>query len=237
VARLGYYDNYLVDNASCVVVGVQATAARLSQESAAARDMIEGYRERYGQLPQSLAADNTYGNGELLHWLDERGITPYIRVKECPLPNSDLYGIEKFTYLPEENCYVCPEGKPLKYVGINQRNRTHLYHSTLKRCRGCSQKEQCTRGKYRILSIHTCEAARQRAYEVAKTPAFAQSQHDRRKVEALFAELKNQIGLRRLRLRRMRFVREQFYLAAAVQNLKRLVRFLTLGPRPAPAAI
>src|SRR5208283_5871711 len=74
VARLGYYDNYLVDNASCIVVGVQATAARLSQESAAAGDMIDGYRERYGRLPQSLAADNTYGNGELLHWLVERGI-------------------------------------------------------------------------------------------------------------------------------------------------------------------
>jgi len=26
-ARLGYYDNYLVDNHSCVIVGVQATAA------------------------------------------------------------------------------------------------------------------------------------------------------------------------------------------------------------------
>ena len=54
----------------------------------------------------------------------------------------------------------------------------------------------------------------------------------RRKVEALFAELKNQIGLRRLRLRRMRFVREQFYLAATVQNLKRLVRFLSSKPTP-----
>jgi hypothetical protein len=41
-----------------------------------------------------------------------------------------------------------------------------------------------------------------------------------------FAELKNQIGLRRLRLRRMRFVREQFFLAAVVQNIKRLARFL-----------
>jgi hypothetical protein len=39
--------------------------------------------------------------------------------------------------------------------------------------------------------------------------------------------LKNYIGLRRLRLRRMRFVLEQFYLAATVQNLKRLVRFLS----------
>jgi hypothetical protein len=51
----------------------------------------------------------------------------------------------------------------------------------------------------------------------------------------LFAELKNQIGLRRLRLRRMRFVREQFYLAATVQNLKRLVRLLSLKPTEAAA--
>jgi hypothetical protein len=50
--------------------------------------------------------------------------------------------------------------------------------------------------------------------------------------DVLFAELKNQIGLRRLRLRRMRFVREQFYLAATVQNLKRLVRFLSSKPTP-----
>src|SRR5580704_10294323 len=39
-ARLGYYDNYLVDNASCVIVGVQATAARMSQETVAAQDML-----------------------------------------------------------------------------------------------------------------------------------------------------------------------------------------------------
>ena len=215
-----------------MIVGVQATAARLSQESAAARDMIDDYRERYGELPQSLAADNTYGNGEMLQWLVDRGIDPYIRVKECPTPTTDLYGIEKFTYVPEENCYVCPEGKQLKYVGINKLNRTHLYHSTAKRCRGCSQKEQCTRGKYRVVQIHTCETARQRAYALAKTPEFAISQRARRKVEALFAELKNQIGLRRLSLRRMRFVREQFYPAATVQNLKRLVRHLSFNPQP-----
>src|SRR6476619_7060493 len=214
-ARLGYYDNYLVDNASCVIVGVQATPARLSQESVAARDMIERYRERYG---------------ELLQWLDDRGIAAYIRVKENPNGPTDLYGIDQFTYIPEENCYICPEGKILKYVGVNPLNRTHLYYSTVKRCRECSQKSCCTRGKYRTLAIHTCEPARQRAHALAKTPEFAISQRARRKVEALFAELKNYIGLRRLRLRRMRFVREQFYLAATVQNLKRLVRFLTHRP-------
>jgi len=71
------------------------------------------------------------------------------------------------------------------------------------------------------------ETARQRARDLANTPAFASAQRARKKVEAMFAELKNVIGLRRLRLRRMKFVREQFFLAAAAQNVKRLVSFLS----------
>ena len=76
------------------------------------------------------------------------------------------------------------------------------------------------------------EPARQRARDLTNTPSFANAQRERKKVEALFAELKNQIGLRRLRLRRLKFVREQFFLAAAAQNIKRLVRFLSYGPQP-----
>src|ERR1700687_100721 len=58
-ARLGYYDNYLVDNASCIIVGVQATPARLSQERVDARDKIDRYSERYGWLPQALGGGRT----------------------------------------------------------------------------------------------------------------------------------------------------------------------------------
>ncbi len=80
------------------------------------------------------------------------------------------------------------------------------------------------------------ESARQRARELANTPEFATAQRQRKKVEALFAELKNQIGLRRLRLRRLKFVREQFFLAAAAQNIKRLVRFLSQPTIPTTQA-
>ena len=82
-----------------------------------------------------------------------------------------------------------------------------------------------------MIAIHVCEAARQKAYALAKTPQFAEALRKRRKVEALFSELKNLVGLRRLRLRRIKFVREQFYLAAVAQNLKRLVRFLASRPQ------
>ena len=236
-ARLGYYDNYLVDNRSCVIVGVQATAARMSQETVAAQDMIARFAEWQGREPASVAADATYGNGEFLQWLQERGITPYMRTRDNALrKNSPFYAPERFTYLPESNRYRCPAGEQLNYVGLNVRNRVHAYIGSRKRCSACPQKTQCTSGQYRYLAIHMHEPARQRARELAQTPAFANSQRARRKVEALFAELKNQIGLRRLRLRRMKFVREQFFLAAAAQNIKRLVRFLSQVPRP-PLAV
>jgi transposase len=236
-ARLGYYDNYLVDNHSCVIVGVQATAARMSQETVAAQDMIARLAQWQGREPTSVAADATYGNGEFLQWLLDRGITPYMRTRDSALrKNNPFYGPEQFTYLPESNSYVCPAGERLNYVGLNVRNRAHAYIGSGKRCGACSQKAQCTSGRYKYLAIHMHEPARQRARELAKTPEFANAQRQRKKVEALFAELKNQIGLRRLRLRRMKFVREQFFLAAAAQNIKRLVRFLSQVPQP-PLAV
>jgi hypothetical protein len=79
-------------------------------------------------------------------------------------------------------------------------------------------KSPITSEAFRFLAIQMDKPARQRARELANTPAFAQAQRQRKKVEALFAELKNHIGLRRLRLRRLRFVREQFFLAAAART-------------------
>jgi len=119
-ARLGYYDNYLVDNPSCVIVGVQATAARMSQETVAAQDMLTRFAEWQARAPESVAADTTYGNGEFLQWLADRSITPYMRTRDCiHRKNSPFYGPERFTYQPEHNRYICPAGQPLNYGGRN----------------------------------------------------------------------------------------------------------------------
>jgi hypothetical protein len=140
-ARMGYYDNYLVDNPSCVIVGVQATAARMSQETVAAKEMIARFAEWQGCDPESVGADTTYGNGEFLQWLMERDITPYMHTRENgPRKKSLLYGPERFTYLPESNSYLCPAGQQLNYGGHNARNRAHVYIGTRKRCGGCAQK-------------------------------------------------------------------------------------------------
>ena len=58
------------------------------------------------------------------------------------------------------------------------------------------------RRSYRRLFIHWQEPARQVARALAETPDYKRSQRARYKIEALFAELKQQIKLRRVRLRR-----------------------------------
>ncbi len=72
-ARMGYYNNYLVDNHSCIVVGVQATGARLSEESRAAEDMNARFAQWRGSNPQSIAADASYGNGQFFAVVDGSG--------------------------------------------------------------------------------------------------------------------------------------------------------------------
>jgi hypothetical protein len=200
----------------------------MSQETVAAQDMLTRFAHWQGREPESVAADTTYGNGEFLQWLADRSITPYMRTRDSiHRKNSPFYGPERFTYQPESNRYICPAGQPLNYGGQSHRNRAYTYIGTRKRCGACSQRPQCTSAAFRCLVIHQHEPARQRARDLVNTPEFAKAQRQRKKVEALFAELKNQIGLRRLRLRRLKFVREQFFLAAAAQNIKRLVRFLS----------
>jgi hypothetical protein len=94
----------------------------MSQETVAAQDMITRFTQWQGREPASLAADTTYGNGEFLHWLVDRSITPYMRTRDSiHRKNSPFFGPERFTYLPESNSYHCPAGQPLNYGGRNAR--------------------------------------------------------------------------------------------------------------------
>ena len=181
-ARLGYYDNYLVDNHSCVIVGVQATAARMSQETVAAQAMLNRFAQWQGREPESVAADTTYGNGEFLQWLADRSITPYMRTRDSiHRKRSPFYGPERFTYEPGNNRYICPAGQPLNYGGQSHRNHSWIYIGTRKRCGPCSLRPQCTSAAFRCLVIHQHEPARQRARDLANTPEFVAAQRQRRR--------------------------------------------------------
>ena len=73
----------------------------------------------------------------------------------------------------------------------------------------------------RSIHEHACDVVR----NLRDTAEYEQSKRDRKKVEMAFAHLKRILGLRRLRLRGPTGARDEFLLAATVQNLRKLTRY------------
>jgi Transposase DDE domain len=80
-------------------------------------------------------------------------------------------------------------------------------------------------------SIH--EGARDMARDIAETEEWIVSRRLRKKVEMLFAHLKRILRLDRLRLRQPNGARDEFRLAAAAQNLRKLAKLIPMHMQPA----
>ena len=226
---MAYFDNYLIDTSSRVILGVEATPALFHQEVVAARKMME-HMQKFGLQPQALGADKAYGSGEFLEWLLARGVQPHIPVIDRRHQTYGRFTRDQFRHDPARNLYYCPEGKALRYRGLSRTQRGHIYQTTEADCKGCLQKGRCTPAPSRKLFVHWNEPARQAVRALVGTPGYEHSRRTRYRIEALFAELKQRMRLQRVRLRRLWNVSEQFLLAATAQNLKRLVRFLIKRP-------
>jgi len=224
-AIMGYYDNYVIDTASRVILGVEASPALFHQQTVAARKMMERV-QKLGVRPESLAADKAYGSGEFLYWVLGQGVQPHIPVIDRQHQTYGRFTREQFRYEPAENAFYCPQGKPLRFRGVGRSSQVYLYQARERDCQACPQKKHCTRGASRRVVVHWYEAARQTTRELAGTPEYQRSRRLRYRIEALFAELKLRMRLGRVRLRRLWNVNEQFLLAATAQNIKRLIRFL-----------
>jgi Transposase DDE domain len=72
------------------------------------------------------------------------------------------------------------------------------------------------------------------ARDIAKTETYVTSRRERKKIEMLFAHLKRILRLDRLRLRGPLGAKDEFLLAATVQNLRKLAKLIPL-PAPTPA--
>src|SRR6201982_2538957 len=76
--QFGYGLNYMIDTGHAVIVDVEATPARTSDEVSGTRTMIERTEEALGLKPRRLTADTAYGTGKLLACFLGKGIAPHI---------------------------------------------------------------------------------------------------------------------------------------------------------------
>ena len=96
----------------------------------------------------------------------------------------------------------------------------------------CPRKAECTRDTARSVSYHIHEDSIQQARQLNQTRAYRISQRMRKKIEELFGDAKEWMGLRRAKFRRWKFVGEQVLMTATAQNIKRMVKLLSRrGPK------
>ena len=215
-----------------MIVDVEATTAVRQAEVTAAKRMIERAHERFGLWPERLAADTGYGSAEMLAWLvHEKGIEPHVPVFDRSARNDGTFSRDEFRYDAKRDIVRCPGGKPMHTSGTPVNGGTTLYYRASKHdCGACALKPRCCpkEPQRRVpRSIH--EGARDMARDLSKTDAWLISRRERKKVEMLFAHLKRILKLDRLRLRGPSGARDEFHLAAAAQNLRRMAKLI--GPR------
>jgi transposase len=244
-AFFGWCTNYLIDIKHAVIMDVAATPAIRTAEVNATKEMIDRVENRLGIKPKRLIGDTAYGTAEMLAWMvNEKKIEPHVPVWDKGDRTDGTFNRSDFVFDPETGAYTCPAGKTLKQ--FHRRFQTHrsgvtkagqrLYRASKKDCDACALKQRCCPGQPHrkiIRSVH--EAARDVARAVNATPEFEQSRRDRKKVEMLFAHLKRILKLDRLRLRGPSGAHDEFTLAAAAQNLRKLAK-LAAPPGLAMAA-
>src|SRR5450755_1765180 len=235
--QFGYGLNYLIDIEYAIVVDVEATPARTYDEVAATKTMIMRTEETLGLRPDRLVADTAYGTGKFLGWLVGTGITPHIPVWDKSDREDGTFSRSDFTFDRERNVYVCPADKLLKTTGNVGSDHMVRYRALKRDCGACPLKPQCCPNTpSRDVKRDVNEDARDYARSFKGTPEFDRSRDERKKVEMRFAHLKTHHRFERMRLRGLSSARDEFHLAAIVQNLKTLAKHIW-RPRPRePAA-
>ena len=239
-AFFAYSTNYLVDLKKAIIVDVETTAPIRQAEVGAVRDMLIRVAERFGLNPDRLAADTAYGSADMLGWLvKEQEIEPHIPVFDKSERKDGAFPTTAFTFDVEANEYTCPGEKKLKKYWRTMRkprlgickDGTVRYYARKADCSTCALKARCCPNQSaRKIARHIHEDARDLAREIAKTDAYVASSYARKKVEMLFAHLKKILRLDRLRLRGPNGAKDEFHMAATVQNLRKLAKL-----RPAAA--
>lgn len=191
----------------------------------------------FGQLKE-ITADAGYGREENYDYLEQKGLTAYVKYntfekeqdqnyqqKKKPFSKENLY------YNPEQDFYVCPMGQKMgktheSYKRTEAGYEQRLSHYQAGNCEGCPMRGQChkAQGNRNIERNHNLERHRQRTRELLLSETGIQKRKQRSAdVEPVFAQLKHNNGFRRFSLKGIEKVELEFGLMALGHNLRKKV--------------
>src|SRR5581483_1080347 len=119
--------------------------------------LLRQAREGLGAPVAVAVADAGYAGGADLAAAQAQGTTVYApwQANDFSGPKAGkYYPKEQFTWRPQEQAYVCPQGQRLRYQGSSQQQRSgtekialQVYRGDAGTCAACPARAQCTPGK------------------------------------------------------------------------------------------
>ena len=221
---IGYLMEATVDCKHGILTGVDVYSAN-EKESLLVLRHLE--RQINLGIPMSrLALDRGYETGAVHRGLELLVITGYIPAIQFSNP-PEKYG---FSYDPQLDAFICPEGVPLTYHRLNCSKSTGKYLRCYQvegdACMHCPKRPSCfdKAGIRRRVLASSCYPAFFRGHQRVGTPEYLTMMRLRKIwAEGSFSVLKREHCISRIRKRGILAATEECLLAAMALNLKRMV--------------
>jgi len=236
VLRSCYNSQIAVDRNQIIVAAEVSTVA---DDSVQFQGMVEQSRANVAGGLGEVLADGGYYSGSNLKHSESVGYDLYMPLPQANRVPDRRFEREAFEYDEATDCYRCPVDKQLHYRSRRIRNgvTTRVYVGSASTCGSCQLRSRCTKKRYRELNIsEVYHLERQMRQKMSSGPGRAR--YDQRKglVEAVFGNLKFNLGFGRFGLRTLPKVRGEFLLMCIAHNLRKLAKYGSL-PGPPKSAV
>lgn len=224
-AVLGHKTHFLVDGGKAnVITAVEVRPAGESDGQAVGR-ALDKHRLALSRSPRELVGDRGYGSQVAVQACVARDVQPLLGVRTPTNPHGGLDRSE-FTYLAENDLYICPEGKQLRRVGENYHRHQTMYKIAKGACRDCPLKPRCAPGPTDRMVSRRWDAT-----VVEAMQERLQSRRGRRLLqrrgtisERINADAKEKHGMAKAQFRGRVKMQMQALLTATAINLKMLAK-------------
>lgn len=222
---LYYKGNISTDSKRGIIIHPEIVYSDIN-DSCTLKKMTESSKEsleKYRLYLQSISADKAYCIGKVLKQLEEIKIDAYIPLVRRTIKTT-VWTSDKFTYDKNNDCYVCPNSKKLLYKDNNGKSKR--YRASYKDCKVCPYNQRClTRNMGRLIFRPVYKEQFDKLEKRLKTPMAKRASRWRKGVERAFAELINNLGIKKINTLGLKNAQKKFIMAAFTYNLKKFLKY------------
>jgi transposase len=219
----------VVDDKQGLIVHAEAVSESTDVNQFARQ--IEQAHEVLGKRSEVACADAGYADTVELEKIDRQGIKVVVPSQRQALHEEEgPFSKSHFRYEKDKDCYVCPAGQRLGYVGTDRRTeKRHYQISDGMICRRCEHYGQCTTSKRgRKIIRHPLEELKEKLEAQYEASAEIYARRKGR-VEHPFGHFKRNLQAHAFLLRGRDGVGAESSLLATCFNLARMMTILGVG--------